>query len=45
MGMIKKFWSENVNGRDHLENLGVDGKLLSEYIFERYGGKLWTRFG
>jgi hypothetical protein len=25
--MLIKFWSENLTGRDHLENLGVDGKI------------------
>jgi len=24
--MHTKFWFENLKGRDHLENLGVDGK-------------------
>jgi hypothetical protein len=25
-----KFWSENLKGMDHLENLGVDGKIILE---------------
>jgi hypothetical protein len=25
-----KCWSENPKGRDHLENLGVDGRIILE---------------
>jgi len=43
------FWSENLKGRDHLEDLGVDGKIL-EWILEKKGGKvligcIWLRRG
>jgi len=27
-----------------LEDLGVDGRIISEQILEKYGGKVWTRF-
>jgi len=30
--MPTKFWSENVKGRDHLKDLGVDGRILLEWI-------------
>jgi len=33
----KKFWSENLNGRNHLEDLGVDVGI-SECIFGKQGG-------
>jgi hypothetical protein len=26
------FWLENLTGRDHLEDLGVDGKIILEWI-------------
>jgi hypothetical protein len=26
--MYIKFWSEDLKGRDHLENLGVDGRII-----------------
>jgi hypothetical protein len=29
---------ENLKGRDNSENLGVDGKIILEWIF----GKVWT---
>jgi len=27
-----KFWSENLKGRDHLEDLSTDGKIILEWI-------------
>jgi hypothetical protein len=27
-----KIWSENLNGRDHSEDLGIDGKIVLEWI-------------
>jgi len=27
-----KCWSENMNGRDHSEDLGVEGKIISEWM-------------
>jgi hypothetical protein len=30
------FWLENLKGRHHFEDLGVDGKIFLEWI---YGGK------
>jgi hypothetical protein len=29
------FWLENVEGGDHSEDLGVDGKILLEWILHR----------
>jgi hypothetical protein len=36
-----KFCSENVKGTDNSEDLGVDGKIILEWIF---GGRLWSGF-
>jgi hypothetical protein len=36
------FWLENLKGRGHLEDLGVDVKVILEWILRKYGGKLWT---
>jgi hypothetical protein len=39
-----KFRSEHLNVRDLLENLGVDGKIILEWILWKWGGRLWNRF-
>jgi hypothetical protein len=31
----QKVWSENLKGRDHSEELGVDGKIILEYILQK----------
>jgi hypothetical protein len=40
--MHTKFWWENMKGRDYAEDLGADGKIISELILEKCGGKVWT---
>jgi hypothetical protein len=30
------FWLENLKGRDHLEDLGVDGDIILEWILGKY---------
>jgi hypothetical protein len=32
MIMDTKFWSKNLNARDHLKNLGIDGKIVFEWL-------------
>jgi hypothetical protein len=34
------FWSEDLRVRDHLEDLGVDGNIILDYIFGKQGGKV-----
>jgi hypothetical protein len=31
----------NLKGKDHSEDLSVDGKVVFEWIFEKLGGKIW----
>jgi hypothetical protein len=35
--MRTKLWSENVKGRDHSENLGVDGRVVFKWILSEIG--------
>jgi hypothetical protein len=35
--MNTKFWSENLKGRDHSEDTGVDGRKILERILGKYG--------
>jgi hypothetical protein len=37
------FFLQNLKGRDHLEDLGVDGKIILKWILRKVGKKLWTR--
>jgi hypothetical protein len=39
--MHTKFWSGNLKGRDHSENLEVNERIISELILEKQGGKMW----
>jgi hypothetical protein len=36
--MTVRFWWESPKERDHSEDQGVDGKVVSEWILERLGG-------
>jgi hypothetical protein len=36
------FWFENLERRDYLEDLGVDGKMMLEQILRKQGGRVWT---
>jgi hypothetical protein len=38
----KHFYVGKPEGRDNMEDLGVDGKIMSVYILEIHGKKLWT---
>jgi hypothetical protein len=42
--VYKRFCSESLKGRDHSENLGVDGMIILEWILQKYDGNLWTGF-
>jgi hypothetical protein len=35
--MSTKFWSENLKGRDDSEDLGVDRRIILEWILEKIG--------
>ena len=35
-------WWENVMGKDNLENLGIDGKVILRRIFRKWNGGAWT---
>jgi len=40
--MSTKFWSHNLKGREHSENLGINRRIILELILGKQGGKLWT---
>jgi hypothetical protein len=37
-----KFWLVSLKGRDCLEDLGIDGKIILECALEKQCGKAWT---
>jgi hypothetical protein len=37
--MRKILWLENLKRRENLEDLGVDGKIILDWILGKYGGK------
>jgi hypothetical protein len=47
VGVVKnahKIFVGNLNEGDHSEDLGIDGRIICEYILGKYGGKFWTGF-
>jgi hypothetical protein len=38
------FWVENLNGRDQLEDLGIDEKIALEWNLGRLDMRVWTGF-
>lgn len=39
-----KFWLENLQGRDHLEVLVVDGRIMLKFGLEKCTVRMWTRY-
>jgi hypothetical protein len=40
--MHRVFWWEYLGERDHLEDLGVDGRIILKWIFNKCDGEEWT---
>jgi len=38
------FWLENLKGRDQLEDLAIDGRIILEWILGKHSGKVWTGY-
>jgi hypothetical protein len=36
------FWWGNLRERHHLENLGVDERMILKWIFKKWDGRVWT---
>jgi hypothetical protein len=44
LNIVTVSWLESLNGRDHSEDLGVDARIILEWILEKQGVKVWTEF-
>jgi hypothetical protein len=42
--MHTKFWLKSLKGKDHTEDLGVDGRIPLEWILKKQNGRAWTGF-
>jgi hypothetical protein len=42
--MHEIFWSRSLKIRDHLEDLGIEGKIKLQRISGKWSGKVWTEF-
>jgi hypothetical protein len=42
--MYTKFWSENLKGRNHSEDLGVDGRTILQCTLKKQGEEVWPGF-
>jgi hypothetical protein len=40
--MLTVLWFEKLKVRDSSEDLGVDGRIILEWILGKLGGKMWT---
>jgi hypothetical protein len=37
-----EFWCGNLSEKDHLEDPGLDGRIILRYIFRKWDGGAWT---
>jgi hypothetical protein len=37
-----KVFVGKTEGKNHSEDVGIDGRIILEWIFEKKGGKAWT---
>jgi hypothetical protein len=44
MRNVYKILVEKLKGRDHPEDIDVDGKITLEWILRKGNGKMWTGF-
>jgi hypothetical protein len=36
------FWQGDLMERNHLKDLGIDGRIILKWIFKKWDGEAWT---
>jgi hypothetical protein len=39
-----RFWWTDFVARDHLECIGIEGRIILKRIFKKWDGEAWTKF-
>jgi hypothetical protein len=39
--MYAEFWLENMRGRDHLEDLDIDERIILKWFLRKQGWRAW----
>jgi len=42
-GYAYNIWVGKPKGKNHLEDVGVSGRIILKWIHKKYDGKSWTR--
>jgi hypothetical protein len=42
MRNVRNILFGNLKGKDHSEDIGIDGSIILKWVLGKYGGNLWT---
>jgi hypothetical protein len=42
--MHAKFWSDKLYGSDHSKDIGIDWRIILDWILKKYFGRVWNGF-